>query len=158
MSQTETKYAPCLLSTRQTDAPSTDFCGIAILKHVQVRSERAGLDDLFIPILIERRTEEYIVLDRKVLEPRRLGSVGKTVHKAVFVDLERVLGEYKLPFEFGHFSKECHLGEKVSGFTGKRSIPLTRRAVFPLAVGPRVLGVESYEERGEKAYRTSNNG
>jgi hypothetical protein len=113
--QNETKWGiPSFLSTRQTDTPSTNFCSITVLKHIQVCSQSTSIDDLFIPLLVKGGTEKYIVLDGKMLEPWRLSSIGETMHETVSVDFGGIFGEYELPLEFGHLSEECHLGRKVN--------------------------------------------
>jgi hypothetical protein len=105
---------PGFLSTRQTDTPGANFCSITILKHIQVCSQSASIDDLFVPLLIERRTEEYIVLDGKMLEPWGLSSIGETMHKTVSVNFVGIFGEYELSLELGRLSEKRHLSWKVN--------------------------------------------
>jgi hypothetical protein len=125
------KCVPGFLSSRQTDTPGTDFRRIAVLKHIQVWSQSTSINDPFIPLLIEGRAEKYIVLDRKMLEPWGLSSIGDTMHKAISVDFRRAFSEYELPLEFRHLPEECHLSWRVSEAHGKKGYPTHKEGSFP---------------------------
>ena len=91
---------------------------------------------MFIPLLIERGTEKYIVLDGKMLEPGRLSSIRETMHQAVLVDFVGIFGEYEFSPELGHLSEECHLNWKVNE-SQSRKVPLTcKEGGFSASRGP----------------------
>lgn len=55
---------------------------IRSLKHLQVRTQRASIENGGVATFLERRAKEDVVLDRRVLEPWQLAAVGDSVVKA----------------------------------------------------------------------------
>ena len=79
------------------------------------------------------------------------------MHETVSVDFVGGFREYELPFEFSHLSEKCHLNRKVNESHREYTL-LTRRAVFPLAVGPVVQRGKRREKARREAHRTGDDG
>ena len=70
---------PRLLSSTQRQTLLSNLGLVSRLKHCQVFAESALMDDLAVPGLIELGTEEDVIADGLVLDPRFLSGVRHTV-------------------------------------------------------------------------------
>jgi len=65
-----------LLASRKVDATLTDLREVPVLQHFQIRTESGCFKDLLVRRPLEGMTEDDVVSQRHVLDPRRLAHVS----------------------------------------------------------------------------------
>ena len=71
-----------LLASRQRDALLTDKGLVSLVEDLEVALESAGDNHFLVPLLVEGRREQDVVLDVGIDQPRRLSGIGHGVGKA----------------------------------------------------------------------------